>query len=171
MGKVEDGTAPSRALDSKEYPHISFFDMATQDLRYASWDGTRWNTETLKTYWNVGRHSSLAIDNQNRPHIGCYVPTQQNLQYATQDTASGSWAIQTIPEKWSFSGEDVKIAFDSAGHVGFVYYDRHIQLKFAQCAMAYFKQTYLTQPHLRAPPVPAQGRRLPGEMIIANFFF
>jgi hypothetical protein len=64
------GQYTSLVLDAADHPHISYFDEAHYELRYAYFDGTRWLTETVDTGdYLTGAYTSLALDAQGRPHI------------------------------------------------------------------------------------------------------
>ena len=64
------GKYTSLALDAQDHPHISYYDDAHYELRYAHFDGTRWLTETVDTGgYLTGAYTSLALDAQGRPHI------------------------------------------------------------------------------------------------------
>jgi hypothetical protein len=125
------GYSSSLVLDTTGNPHIAYYDAGNWALRYASWNGTGWYTETIDNRGNVGQYASLALDNQNRPHIGYYALSQHELRYATRATAADQWVIRTIDND-GVSGQYVKIALDSTGHPGFVYYETmNHALKFA----------------------------------------
>ena len=75
------GTYSSLVLDAQDHPHISYYDDAHYELRYAYFDGTRWLTETVDTGGiGTGAYTSLALDAQGRPHIS-YLGNY-NLRYA-----------------------------------------------------------------------------------------
>jgi len=63
----------SLALDSNDYPHISYMERVSNqnkyNLKYARWDGTKWIKEVLSTEENRDLYTSIAIDKNNRPHI------------------------------------------------------------------------------------------------------
>jgi len=67
----------SIAIDSKGYPHISYFyyrtDRPEKDFKYAYWDGERWNIEvfdSIETYGNM--KTSIALDSKDHPYIAYY---------------------------------------------------------------------------------------------------
>ena len=66
------GVYTSIALDSNNYPHISYSDNTNSNLKYAKWNGTSWNVQTVDSAGNVGWHTSIALDNNNYPHISYY---------------------------------------------------------------------------------------------------
>lgn len=115
------GYMPSIALDTAGYPHISYYDADNRDLRYASWNGTRWKLETLDTTGDVGAYSSLAIDSHNQPFISYYDATNQQLRFATRNPATQRWIL------WIIEGGGVgtwtSLAIDPLGHPSIVYYD------------------------------------------------
>jgi hypothetical protein len=70
VGQEGIGKYTSLVLDAADRPHISYFDDAHNELRYAYFDGTRWLTETVDTGdYLTGAYTSLALDAQGRPHI------------------------------------------------------------------------------------------------------
>ena len=76
------------ALDSANYPHISYFNPQGSDLKYGVYDGTSWELETVDAIGAVGEYSSIALDSQNIPHISYYDATSKELKYATISAGS-----------------------------------------------------------------------------------
>ncbi len=71
------------ALDSSDYPHLSYFNGSGADLNYSVYDGTNWQIETVDTIGNVGEFSSITVDSRDMPHISYYDGTNHELKYAT----------------------------------------------------------------------------------------
>lgn len=76
IGYVTEGTggmSMSTALDSKGYPHISYYNELDGKLKYASKDESGWSIETVDYIKdptvNMGRYSSLALDSTDHAHI------------------------------------------------------------------------------------------------------
>jgi len=69
---------PSLALDSLGYPHISYYDSNSYNLKYAKWTGTEWNIQTVAAYVDVG---VIALHSTGNPRI-CYCGFQTGLTYA-----------------------------------------------------------------------------------------
>jgi hypothetical protein len=81
--RVDDfGIHTSLALDASSYPHVSYYDYAYRDLKYAYRDGSGWHIETVDAVGWVGRHTSLALDGSGYPHISYYDETNDALNYA-----------------------------------------------------------------------------------------
>lgn len=57
------------AIDSGNNPHISHYDQANRDLRYAYHDGITWHREVVDSEDDIGEASGIAIDDSGRPHI------------------------------------------------------------------------------------------------------
>ena len=93
------GSYNSLALDSKEHPHISYYDITNgmNDLKYAHHDGNQWIIETVDSQGDVGRYSSIALDNHNNPRISYYEMisgTDGDLKYAHYD--GNQWHNETV---------------------------------------------------------------------------
>ena len=88
------GEYTSLALDSNEYPHISYYDSANGDLKYAYEDASGWHTSTVDSTGNVGKYTSLALDSNNHPHIAYYDVTNGNLKYAWFD--GSTWHVEIL---------------------------------------------------------------------------
>ena len=56
------GEYTSIALDSLDLPHISYWDVANEDLKYAYYNGISWDIETIDSNNNVGAHTSISLD-------------------------------------------------------------------------------------------------------------
>ncbi len=76
------------ALDSLDYPHISYVTAITagSDLMYAAWTGANWNIQSVDTDF-VREPIYLAVDSNRIPHISYLVgylgPGTINIKYAT----------------------------------------------------------------------------------------
>jgi hypothetical protein len=125
------GIEPSVSLDSHGFPHISYYDSSNADLRYASWNGTGWELETVDSINDVGRQSSLAIDAHDQPFISYYDVTLQELKYATFDAMTAKWVIRTVDNNGDV-GKYSSLALDPKGHPAISYCDNtHHALKYA----------------------------------------
>ena len=79
------GRDTSLALDASGRPHISYLDSTNKDLKYAFYDGSGWQIQTVDSAGEVGEHNSLALDASGQPHISYYDGTfgdAGNLKYA-----------------------------------------------------------------------------------------
>ncbi len=106
------GKWASIALDSHEYPHISYYDSDNGDLKYAHWNGSGWISETVD--YDGGWNSYIAIDSHDRPHIA-YQDAQglsgTALKYAHWD--GSVWQIDTIENLISpSSSRDTTLGLD-----------------------------------------------------------
>lgn len=124
-----DNTAmnPSLAFDPNGYPHISYYAPGNYSrnpdtggylyepgtLKYASWDGAKWQIQTVDLSPGAGLLSSLVIDKNGNPHIAYIYTTQdknnpENYGYtSTLKYASwiGSrWNIETIEIYYGIGG-------------------------------------------------------------------
>jgi hypothetical protein len=128
-------TGVSLALDSRGYPHISYYNQTTSDttpsqLYYLSWNGTGWDREAVAVLSRRDFTTSLAIDARDVPHIAYSDVAGKALKYATR-SPSGNWSTQLVvrPDliRMPF------LALDSSGRAGIAYYDLNAHaVKFAQ---------------------------------------
>jgi hypothetical protein len=80
MQKV--GYDSSIAVDASGRPHISYYDASNIDLKYATFNGSSWDIETVDSTGDVGRYTSIALDANEKPHI-CYLDfANHHLKYA-----------------------------------------------------------------------------------------
>jgi len=122
----EEGAFNSIAVDSSDKIHISYRDLATTDLKYATNASGSWviTTVDFAPGWSVEDgflvsvtgYTSIAVDDVDKVHIGCI--GEQGLAYTTN--ASGPWVTETVDSDGKF---DASIAVDSLGNVHIMYYD------------------------------------------------
>jgi hypothetical protein len=115
------GYDPSIALDSAGNPHISYYDESHQDLKYASWNGTAWNRETVHATGKIGKQSSLAINTRDQPFISYYDTSNKELRFATRNPGEQVWVSHTVDNNGV--GEYSSLALDPSGHPNIAYYD------------------------------------------------
>ncbi len=114
------GMYNSIALDNRSYPHISYFDNSSEDLKYAKWTGSDWDIETVDSTGSVGYYSSLALDSSGYPHIAYYDHDNRDLKYAKW--TGSSWNIETVDSAGDV-GHFSSIALDSNYNPHIGYYD------------------------------------------------
>ncbi len=114
------GAYCSLALDSLGNPAISYYDTVNQDLKYARWNGTKWNIETVDSTGNVGSYTSLAFDTADRPAISYFDATNNDLKYAHWNGTA--WDKTTV-DSGGWVGQYTSLAFDSLGRPAISYYD------------------------------------------------
>jgi hypothetical protein len=112
----------SLAIDSSGKPHILYYSSngSNGNLRYASWTGSSWTTETVDSKGTTG-FSSLTMDSAGNPYI-TYFDSNGNLKYATK-TNTG-WNLQIVDYSvviHSWGGSNCRIILDSNGipHIGY----------------------------------------------------
>ena len=97
--------ATSLALDAAGGPHISYVDGA--HLRYASWDGRRWNISIVDFTYSEGT-DSLAIGRDGFPRIA-YAWDTGTLRFARWD--GNTWNRETV-ETTTLIARYVSVALD-----------------------------------------------------------
>ena len=123
------GEYTSIALDTNNYPHISYYDVANGDLKYAYHDGSGWQIKTVDSDGDVGGHTSIALDSHGYPHISYHDTTNNDLKYAYWDGTQ--WQIKTVDSAGGV-GEHTSIALDSNNRPHISYCDGiNYDLKYA----------------------------------------
>jgi hypothetical protein len=84
----------SIAIDSNDFPHISYCYNKNFDLKYANYDGNNWNFETVDTLGDVGQYSSLKLDSNDDPHISYGAWSNFDLKYAYY--SNDRWIVQKV---------------------------------------------------------------------------
>ena len=114
------GANNSLALDATGNPRIAYFDDTHDDLRYAWWDGSAWQNQTVDFVGDVGLHPSLVLDSLGNPHISYYDISNKHLKYAYW-TGSGFEATTVDPN--TKVGSYSSIDLNSQGYPEIAYYD------------------------------------------------
>ena len=102
---IDKGQDCSLMLDSKNNPHIAYYDHDFQDLRYASYSNGTWTVEIVDSIGNAGRNCSLALDDQDRAHISYqqdYLGHYWSLKYATKTDSGWEKIIVDTPKDTSY---------------------------------------------------------------------
>ena len=89
------GQYSSVAVDSNNELHISYYDVSSGNLKYASNSGGSWSNYPIDTTAAiVGKYTSLDIDSNDNVHISYGDLNAWNLKYATN--VAGSWSRSII---------------------------------------------------------------------------
>ena len=115
------GEYTSIAIDSNNKVHISYYDSAHDNLKYATNASGSWETSTIDSEGDVGWYVSIAIDSNNKVHISYHDYTNYDLKYATN--ASGSWETSTIDSEGKVGWWNTSIAIDSNNKVHISYHN------------------------------------------------
>lgn len=96
VSKVDPGEYQyvSMALDKNGLPGIAYFDGWNGDLKFARFNSTHWDVETIDSVGSVGLYPSLAFSRGNGSVITYYNRSKGDLRMA--QTATGGWSISTL---------------------------------------------------------------------------
>lgn len=112
-------------VDSSGGIHISYFDYANHDLKYAySPDSKTWTVETADdSRYDVGSVTSIAVDKSGGVHISYYDSTSHAIRYAYRPS-SGGWSTYIIADNIGIYGSsDSAIAVDDDHGVHIIYFN------------------------------------------------
>ncbi len=115
------GKYTSIAIDSTGNPHIAYYDTDNKKLKYASYNGLAWSTETVKqdrTDYKEGKYAALYIDNADRPHISYLEDDHDNLRYVYKE--GNNWRYAD-PDEGGNVGGYTSIIVDSKYRVHISY--------------------------------------------------
>ncbi|MHC9541866.1 MAG: hypothetical protein AB9903_20360 [Vulcanimicrobiota bacterium] len=105
----------SLALDSKDIPHISYYDTGKQCLKYAV-KKKRWKSSVVDSDAGVGTYSCIAIDRNDSPHIAYYDPKGGIVRYCTVE--KGRWKIVRTDCQGSLFS--MKLSPEGIPHIAFM---------------------------------------------------
>ena len=126
------GQYSSIATDSNDELHISYYDVSSGNLKYASNSGGSWTNYPIDTTAAiVGRYTSLDIDSNDNVHISYGDLNAWNLKYATN--VAGSWSRSIIDNGGSDgqAGLYSSLEIDSNDLIHVSYWARNMDLKYA----------------------------------------
>ncbi len=95
---AQTGKWNSMILDSQGNPYISYDAYIKGIMKYAHWDGNRWQVRAVDSRgqhgsdYNIGMGSSLVLDSQDNVRITYY--TTSELRYARRENQT--WIVQTV---------------------------------------------------------------------------
>ena len=85
------GSGAALALDVNGKAHISYYDAASSDLKYATNKSGAWQVQTVVSAGYVGRYSDIAIDSYGDPTIVYFDSGNSQLRYIGFDSEYGGW--------------------------------------------------------------------------------
>jgi len=110
--------------------HVSYYDFQHQSLKYAFYDGTHWQNETVDQSGNVGTYTSIAVNSQGQPRIGYYDASAGNLKFATWN--GSVWDTFPVDSSGGGAGQYVSLALDAQGYARMAYFGGNtLSLKYA----------------------------------------
>ena len=120
VGEGIFGKGLSLAIDSNDYPRISYYDVTNSNLKLATWNGSSWGLETVDNDIYVGRYSSLAISTDGYPRIAYVHADNDYLQYISK--GAGGWGIPVEVDTNVSYGSSLSLALESDNTPHIAYY-------------------------------------------------
>jgi len=120
-------------------PRISYYQRLHRDgsyalhLKYASFDGRSWYTETVDSRSAVGKFNSMALDSKGLPHIAYSDVDQGDLRYAQWDGSEWHFNApdtERASSGWVGIGSSIVMDKDDIPHIAYVDVSHH-QIKYA----------------------------------------
>ena len=121
-GGATVGTYLSIAIDSTGKPGIAYYDVTNADLKYAHFNGARWDVAALDRTGTMGLFPSLAYDHVGNPVIAYYRKTGGDLRAMMLD-ASGRWTRMYVDSAGDV-GTWADVSVSDSGAVGVAYADQ-----------------------------------------------
>ena len=115
------GLHPAWRWIAPDRPHISYYDPANGDLKYAHRTAAGWEVQVVDQPGDVGMSSALALDVEDRPVIAYHDATAGILKYAWW-TGKG-WLLQELDRIGSLSPSYISLALEADGTPHVAYYD------------------------------------------------
>jgi len=139
IDKVDEpngGTWTSLELDSNNYPHISYYAPSPyKEVRYAYYNGEKWNIEVVEHFNLGGGDSFLALDKNDNPHISYISDDENAIKYAFYDGQKWNKEIVYIKEDYCPCETSLALDLNNRPHISF--YD----LEYSALMYAYFDGT------------------------------
>ncbi len=104
------------AIDSNGYPHIIYNDYENECKKYAYWDGTEWDTQTIASETGEGEGVKIAIGIDDKPRVvfNYSKGNKEHLSFATLN--NDEWAIKKVDNMGNPA-----IVIDALGHAHLAY--------------------------------------------------
>lgn len=116
----EPGEHNSIAVDSRGYPAISYQAVGTKTLRFAKWNGSSFQIETIapmeECYW-AEQLTSVKFDKNNNAHIS-YINYGNGYQYAY--STGTTWKLEKVPYSSGYPSLSLSIDPNNKPHFALV---------------------------------------------------
>lgn len=142
---VDDGPSvgeqASLGLGTDGSIHVSYFDVAARDLKYATCvnectDPTGWEAITLAADGSVGAFTDLVVGEGGSIHVAYFDETNGDAVYTTCSadcTTATSWETATV-DTGGDVGSHIALTIDASGHLHASYHDQtNGHLRYATC--------------------------------------
>jgi len=87
--KADVGMWNDLYIEGENNFHVCYYDALNGDLKYAHYDGSRWQIEVVDSTGIVGESCSITLDHRGDPVVSYYDSTNNDLKFAVR--AYGRW--------------------------------------------------------------------------------
>jgi len=120
-----NGNDTCLVLDDHGNPHITYYDVSNERLKYAKWSGNEWVIEevTADNKRPYG-YQTLVLDRNASPHICYYDTMDERINYVHR--RDNLWKFGVLPETEA-SNLHPRIAIDSINKIMICFYDFEVE--------------------------------------------
>jgi hypothetical protein len=104
-------------VDSRDTPHVSYFDAADGALKYAMRQDGIWTVETIDATGSAGSWSVLTLDSKSQPLVAYESIDPHELRYAYRNESR--WTIETIHSGVAYRHMSLSIGQNDDPHIVF----------------------------------------------------
>jgi hypothetical protein len=112
------GVWTSITVDSRNVPHVSYFDANKVEPKYAFKEGENWIIESIGAYEFGGSWNSISLGSDDRPRVVYESINPHVLKYAEQQDAV--WAIESVHSELAYRHTSIEVKEN--GEVVVVFY-------------------------------------------------
>ncbi len=115
VGAGYSGYATDIALDSKDFPYISYRDETNDSLKIAHWIGSSWQFDLIDAGKDAGYSSSIKVDKNGSVHVSYLSLSERTTKYARG--GNGTWTTEDVYYVYWYSWNSLDLDVDNSPHI------------------------------------------------------